>query len=102
MSCPSPDDVDQVVGTEWFLYVLLLVATLLLGTCEVLYDNSAQTFMPSIVETSELEKANGRLFSAEMVANNFAGPPLAGLLLAVGFAAAVRRRRRRRSPSRPG
>ena len=83
---PAPDEVDQVVGTEWFLYVLLLVATLLLGTCEVLYDNSAQTFMPSIVETAELEKANGRLFSAEMVANNFAGPPLAGLLLAVGFA----------------
>ena len=83
---PAPDEVDQVVGTEWFLYVLLLVATLLLGTCEVLYDNSAQTFMPSIVETSELEKANGRLYSAEMVANNFAGPPLAGLLLAVGFA----------------
>ncbi|MET0458081.1 MAG: MFS transporter [Ilumatobacteraceae bacterium] len=83
---PTPEDVDQVVGTEWVLYVLLLVATLLLGTCEVLYDNSAQTFMPSIVETSELEKANGRLFSAETVANNFAGPPLAGLLLAVGFA----------------
>ena len=83
---PAPDEVDQVVGTEWFLYVLLLVATLLLGSCEVLYDNSAQTFMPSIVETSELEKANGRLYSAELVANNFAGPPLAGLLLAVGFA----------------
>ncbi|MET0909555.1 MAG: MFS transporter, partial [Ilumatobacteraceae bacterium] len=83
---PAPDEVDQVVGTEWFLYVLLLLATLLLGTCEVLYDNSAQTFMPSIVDTPELERANGRLFSAEMVANNFAGPPLAGLLLAVGFA----------------
>ncbi len=45
----APDDIEQVVGTEVFLYVAILVATLLLGTCEVLYDNSAQTFMPAIV-----------------------------------------------------
>ena len=83
---PSPDDVDQVVGTEWLLYVVILIATLLLGMCEVLYDNSAQTFMPAIVEAGDLERANGRLYSAELVANQFVGPPLASLLLAVGFA----------------
>jgi MFS family permease len=83
---PAPDDVDQVVSTEWLLYVILIIATLLLGVGEVLYDNSAQTFLPSIVEQSELERANGRLYSAELVANQFAGPPLASLLLAVGFA----------------
>ena len=83
---PSPDDVDEVVGTEWMLYVVIVIATLLLGMCEVLYDNSAQTFMPSIVEDpGDLERANGRLYSAELVANQFLGPPLAGLLLAVGF-----------------
>ena len=53
---------------------------------EVLYDNSAQTFMPRIVDAGDLERANGRLYSAEIVANQFLGPPLAGLLLAVGFA----------------
>jgi MFS family permease len=84
---PSPDDVDQVVGTEWLLYLVIVAATLLLGMCEVLYDNSAQTFMPSIVEDpADLERANGRLYSAELIANQFAGPPLASLLLAVGFA----------------
>ena len=84
---PSPDDVDQVVGTEWLLYFVIVAATLLLGTCEVLYDNCAQTFMPSIVaDPADLERANGRLYSAEFVANQFAGPPLASLLLAVGFA----------------
>ena len=83
---PSPDDVDEVLGTEWMLYVVIVIATLLLGMCEVLYDNSAQTFMPSIVEDpGDLERANGRLYSAELVANQFLGPPLAGLLLAVGF-----------------
>jgi MFS family permease len=83
---PSPDEVDQVVSTEWLLYIILIVATLLLGVGEVLYDNSAQTFMPAIVEPPDLERANGRLYSAELVANQFAGPPLASVLLAVGFA----------------
>ena len=83
---PAPDDVDQVVSTEWLLYLVIIAATLLLGVGEVLYDNSAQTFLPAIVETDDLEKANGQLYSAELVANQFAGPPLAGLLLAIGFA----------------
>jgi MFS family permease len=86
---PAPDAVNDaatVITTDTLLYVLILVATLLLGVAEVLYDNSAQTFMPSIVHTDNLEKANGRMWSAEMVANTFAGPPLAGLLIAVSFA----------------
>ena len=62
----------------------IIVATLLLGTCEVLYDNSAQTFMPAIVDAEHLERANGRMYSAEIVANQFLGPPLASLLLAAG------------------
>jgi MFS family permease len=83
---PAPDDVEQVVSTEWGLYLVLLAATLFLGVGEVLYDNSAQTFLPAIVEKENLEQANGQLYSAELVANQFAGPPLAGLLLAIGFA----------------
>jgi MFS family permease len=86
---PAPDAVNDaatVVTTDILLYVLILVATLLLGVAEVLYDNSAQTFMPSIVHADDLEKANGRMWSAELVANTFAGPPLAGLLIAVSFA----------------
>lgn len=82
---PAPDDIELVVGTEWFLYVTIVVATLLLGTCEVLYDNSAQTFLPAIVATEDLERGNGRMYSAEIVANQFIGPPLASLLLLTGF-----------------
>ena len=83
---PAPDAVDEMVGTESLLYVTLLVATFLLGVCEVLYDNSAQTIMPALVADVHLERANGRLYSSELVANQFVGPPLAGVLLAVGFA----------------
>lgn len=85
---PLPDavsDASTVITTDTGLYLLVLVATMLLGVGEVLYDNSAQTFMPSIVHPDNLEKANGRLWSAEQVANTFAGPPLAALLIAVSF-----------------
>lgn len=64
----------------------LIVASLLLGMAEVLRDNSAQTILPAIVTPENLEKANGRMWGAEMVMNSFVGPPVAGLLLAVAFA----------------
>ncbi|HSJ85188.1 MAG TPA: MFS transporter [Acidimicrobiia bacterium] len=67
------------------LLVAVYVAALLLGTAEVFRDNSAQTLMPSIVEEENLERANGRLWGAEVVMNSFAGPPAGGLLLAVAF-----------------
>jgi MFS family permease len=78
-------DAATAISTDTMLYALVLAATLLLGIGEVLYDNSAQTFMPSIVHPDDLEKANGRLWSVEQVANNFAGPPLAALLIAISF-----------------
>lgn len=68
------------------LLALIYVAALLLGTAEVFRDNSAQTLMPSIVATENLERANGRLWAAEMVMNSFVGPPLGGILLATSFA----------------
>jgi MFS family permease len=83
---PGADELAQVTGTATGLYALLLVATLLLGTAEVLRDNCGQTFMPSIVEVDQLEKANGRMWSAEQIANTFVGPPLGSLLLLAAFA----------------
>ena len=83
---PGPDELDMVGETELALYLCVVVATLLLGVGEVLYDNSAQTIMPALVATDDLEKANGRLWAAESVTNQFLGPPLGSLLLAIGFA----------------
>ena len=42
--------------------------------------------MPAIVTRLQLEKANGRLWAAETTMNNFVGPPLGGILLAVALA----------------
>src|SRR3954453_4123299 len=82
---PGADELSTVTGTATGLYLVLLLATMLLGTAEVLRDNCGQTFMPSIVKSDQLEKANGRMWSAEMIANTFIGPPLGSLLLLVAF-----------------
>lgn len=72
-------------GSGLLLAVLYISATLF-GLAEVLRDNAAQTLMPAVVAKENLERANGRLWGAEMIMNSFVGPPLGGFLLAVAFA----------------
>jgi MFS family permease len=82
--------VPLVLGPEssttaiWALYAMAL----LLGTAETVYDTSAQSILPQIVPRDRLPRANGRLIAAELTANEFVGPPLGGLLVAAGVAAA--------------
>ena len=82
--------VPLVLGLEssaaaiWVLYALAL----LLGTAETVYDTSAQSILPQVVPRDRLPRANGRLLAAELTANEFVGPPLGGLLVAAGVAAA--------------
>jgi len=68
----------------WALYAVAL----LLGTAETIYDTCAQSILPQVVARDQLPRANGRLLAAELTANEFVGPPLGGLLVAAGVAAA--------------
>ncbi|MCW5944710.1 MAG: MFS transporter [Cryobacterium sp.] len=68
------------VESIWVLYAVAL----LVGVSETLYDTSAQSILPQIVGRDQLSRANGRLYAVEMTANQFAGPPLGGLLVAAG------------------
>lgn len=85
----SPDEIASGAASPpdvaGLLLGLVYLAALLLGTAEVFRDNSAQTLLPSIVAKEHLERANGRMWGAEMVMNSFVGPPLGGILLAVAF-----------------
>ncbi len=71
------------LATNWFLYTVLIVTALLFGCAEVLRDNSAQTFLPEVVEADQLESANGKLWSVEFVTNSFVGPPLGSFLIGI-------------------
>jgi len=68
---------------------ILYAAALLLGIGETLFDTSAQSILPSIVERDRLATANGRLYGVELVMNQFIGPPLGGLLIAVSIPVAL-------------
>lgn len=69
-------------GAIWLLAAL----TFLLGAAEVLRDNAAQTILPDIVTASDLETANGQMWSVEQLTGQFIGPPLAGFLIASSVA----------------
>ena len=86
-SLPSLNDLSSITDleTNWPLYITLVITAFLFGLAEVLRDNSAQTLMPSVVEAENLEKANGRMWSAESLTNSFIGPPLGSLLIGIAI-----------------
>jgi MFS family permease len=78
--------VGLLVAVDWMNLPVLLTAAFLLGTAETLFDNASQAILPSLVDRDDLAKANGRLQGAEVVTNQFVGPPLGGLLFAAAAA----------------
>lgn len=86
-SLPSLSELTNLTSleTNYSLYFVILVTAFLFGLAEVLRDNSAQTLMPAVVEDKDLERANGRMWSAESLTNSFIGPPLGSLLIAAAI-----------------
>lgn len=82
--------------TIWSLFAILVGV----GACEVVFDSAAQAFLPMLVEPTQLARANGLLFAAEVVAGSIAGLSVGAVLFdvsvglpfssnAVSFAAAA-------------
>nr|WP_276607122.1 MFS transporter [Rhodobacter sp. SY28-1] len=63
------------------LYLALLIAALVVGGAEVFRDNAAQTMLPALVPSERLERANGQLWSAELLTNALIGPALGAFLI---------------------
>jgi MFS family permease len=59
---------------------LLYALAFVLGVAETLADTAAPAMLPRLVDERQLERANGRLSAAQIVLNETAGPPVAGLL----------------------
>lgn len=79
MPLAAPDATG--LAQPWLFYGLMLTA-LAAGTAEVFRDNAAQTMLPSLVDHSRLEAANGRLWSVELIGNSLIGPALGAFLIA--------------------
>ena len=84
LAIPLVLGLESSAAAIWALYALAL----LLGTAETMYDTCAQSILPQVVSRDRLPRANGRVIAAELTANEFVGPPLGGLLVAAGVAAA--------------
>ncbi|HEY6919545.1 MAG TPA: MFS transporter [Tabrizicola sp.] len=63
------------------LYMALLLSALVVGGAEVFRDNAAQTMLPALVPSAQLERANGQLWSAELLTNALIGPALGAFLI---------------------
>lgn len=64
-----------------FLVLILAALAFLFGAGEVVHDNTAQSALPLVVSKSDLEAANGLLWSIENLLGKFIGPPIAGVIL---------------------
>ena len=77
--------VALAISTDTITIYWLLLATFLIGTCEVATDTAAQSLIPVILEKKNFEKANSRMNIAETVIQNFIGAPLSGFLYAAAI-----------------
>ena len=86
-SLPSLNELTSLTNleTNYTLYSVILITAFLFGLAEVLRDNCSQTLMPAVVEDKDLEKANGRMWSAESLTNSFIGPPLGSFIIAIAI-----------------
>lgn len=73
-------DADSI----WVLYAVAFCA----GAAETVYDTSSQSILPQLVDRTQLPRANGHLYAAQLGGSEFVGPPLAGVLVGVGAAVA--------------
>ena len=64
---------------------VVYMAVVVLATAEVFADTTTQSILPMVVDRDRLGAANGRVFAAQRVGNEFLGGPVAGVL--VGIAA---------------
>lgn len=67
--------------TALSLYLALIAVALVVGGAEVFRDNVAQTLLPALVPADRPERANGQLWSAELLTNALIGPALGAVLI---------------------
>jgi MFS family permease len=67
--------------TIWWLYACVLA----FGLGETVFDNATSTVVPALVTRDQLDRANGRMQSAEITIQQFVATPVAGFLFAVAI-----------------
>jgi MFS family permease len=71
------------LGQHMNLAAVYLLA-LVMGTSETLFDNAAQSILPSLVPDEELDSANGRMTATVTAGYEFVGPASGSFLFSLG------------------
>ena len=90
-------------GADSITIAALMSLLVVIGTCEVVFDSSAQAFLPMMVGAADLPRANGYLFAAEVVTGSILGLSVGAFLFDVDSASVRGQRgvvRRGRDPDR--
>ncbi|OUE25337.1 MFS transporter [Clavibacter michiganensis] len=77
--------IQSGVASLAVLYAVMAVV----GVLESAADGAAVAVLPSIVPRDRLDRANARITGTQLVADEFVGPPLGGLLFALAAAVPV-------------
>ena len=75
-----------LIATDQVTIYWLLVASFVIGVCEVAADTTGQSLIPQIVDEKNFEKGNSRLQISETVIQGFVGAPLSGFIYAIAIA----------------
>lgn len=78
-----------VAATDRLSLAVVLAAAALIGTAETLVDTALTSTVPLVVEPERRTRANARIEATINVANQLAGPPLAGALAGAALALTV-------------
>jgi MFS family permease len=74
------------VISGWVSLPLLYLAALTLGAAETIADSAYRAVLPSVVKRDQLDRGNGYLQGAELVADAFLGAPIASASFAIAAA----------------
>ncbi|CAQ01237.1 MFS transporter [Clavibacter sepedonicus] len=77
--------IQSGVASLSVLYAVMAVV----GVLESAADGAAVAVLPSIVPAGRLDRANARITGTQLVADEFVGPPLGGILFALAAAVPV-------------
>jgi MFS family permease len=74
-----------LIAMEQVTIYWLLIASFIVGVCEVAADTTAQSLIPQILDEKNYEKGNSRLQISETVIQGFVGAPLSGFIYAIAI-----------------
>ncbi|MBR7837050.1 MFS transporter [Actinospica durhamensis] len=74
-----------LIASGWATMSVLYVVVFVSGATDVVRATAAGTLVPSLVPLEQLDRANGRMVTAEIAGSEFIGPPLGGFLFGIAW-----------------